>query len=72
MPWTMAGELPGLREAQEITKEHASLDALGPDWEPTIKPLVDEAMIRMILGDVAPAEGVAALQEELRGLGFID
>lgn len=66
------GELPGLREAQEITKTYASLDALGPDWEPTIKPLIDEAMIRMILGDVAPAEGVAALQEELRGLGFID
>ena len=66
------GELPGLRQAQEITKQYASLDALGPDWEPTIKPLVDETMIRIILGDVAPAEGVAALQEELRGLGFID
>lgn len=66
------GELPGLREAQAITKGHASLDALGPDWEPTIKPLVDEAMIRMILGDVAPAEGVATLQEELRGLDLID
>lgn len=66
------GELPGLREAQEITREYASLDYYGPDWEPTIKPLVDEAMIKMILGDVAPAEGVAALQEELRSGGFID
>lgn len=66
------GELPGLREAQEITKEFASLDVLGPDWEPSIKPLVDEAMIRMILGDVAPAEGVAALQEELLAGGYID
>lgn len=66
------GELPGLREAQEITRQYASLDYYGPDWEPTIKPLVDEAMIRMILGDVEPAEGVATLQEELRGLGFID
>ena len=66
------GELPGLREAQEITREYASLDYYGPDWEPTIKPLVDEAMIRMILGDVSPEEGVAALQEELRAQDFID
>ena len=66
------GPLPGLKEAQAITKEHASLDFYGPDWEPTIKPLVDEAIIKMILGDVAPAEGVAALQEELRAGGFID
>lgn len=66
------GDLPGLSEAQAITKEYATLDVYGPDWDATIKPLVDEAMIRMILGDVAPAEGVAALQEELRGQGFID
>jgi putative aldouronate transport system substrate-binding protein len=66
------GELPGLKEAQAITKEYATLDYYGPDWEPTIKPLVDEAIVKMILGDVAPAEGVAALQEELRNGGFID
>lgn len=66
------GELPGLRDAQAITKQYATLDTLGPDWEPSIKPLVDEAIVRMILGDVAPAEGVAALQEELRNGGFID
>lgn len=66
------GELPGLREAQEITKQYASLDYYGPDWDATIKPLVDEAVIRMILGDIAPADGVAALQGELRDGGFID
>ena len=66
------GEIPGLAQAQAITKQYASLDYYGPDWEPTIKPLVDEAIIRMILGDVTPEEGVAALQEELRAGGFID
>lgn len=66
------GELPGLAQAQEITVEHSSLDYYGPDWEPTIKPLIDEAMIRMILGDISAEEGVANLQEELRALDFID
>ena len=66
------GELPGLRDAQEITRQYASLDAYGPDWEPTIKPLIDETMIRIILGDLDATEGVASLQEELRGQGFID
>ena len=66
------GELPGLKDAQAITKEYASLDYYGPDWEPTIKPLIDEAIVKMILGDVAPADGVAALQEELRNGGYID
>lgn len=66
------GELPGLRDAQEITKTYASLDYYGPDWEPSIKPLLDEMIVKMILGDVAPAEGVATLQEELRAGGYID
>lgn len=66
------GELPGLRAAQEITREYAVLDYYGPDWDPSIKPLVDEAIIRMILGDVSPADGVAALQDELRSQDFID
>ncbi|MCA9833865.1 MAG: extracellular solute-binding protein [Thermomicrobiales bacterium] len=66
------GENPGLKEAQAITKQYASLDYYGPDWDATIKPLVDAAIIQMILGDVAPADGVAALQEDLRSQGFID
>lgn len=66
------GELPGLREAQEITRTHASLDYYGPDWEPNIKPRLDEEIVKMILGDVAPADGVAALQEEFRAAGYID
>lgn len=66
------GELPGLREAQEITRQYASLDYYGPDWEPTIKPLLDEMIVKMILGDVTPAEGVASLQEEFKAQDFID
>jgi putative aldouronate transport system substrate-binding protein len=66
------GTLPGLKEAQEITKANGYLATLGPDWAPTIEPIIDEYTIQAILGDIAPAEAVAAMHEELLSGGFID
>jgi putative aldouronate transport system substrate-binding protein len=71
--WTNPiGELPGLKEAQAITMEHGRLETLGADWEPSIKPILDENIIKIILGDVSAADGVAAMREALIGGGFID
>jgi putative aldouronate transport system substrate-binding protein len=71
--WTNPiGELPGLAEAQEITKAHGYLANQGPDWGPTIAPILDENIIKIILGDLSPADGIAAMQEALIGEGLID
>jgi putative aldouronate transport system substrate-binding protein len=66
------GALPGLAEAQEITKAHGYLAVQGPDWGPTVQPILDEHIIQIILGDFTPADGVAALHEALLGEGLID
>lgn len=66
------GTLPGLKEAQEITREYGYLAELGPDWTTEIQPVLDEFTIQAILGDIAPEEAVTAMQEQLRSQGLID
>jgi len=66
------GTLPGLEEAQAISVEYGYLEQLGPDWEPTIKPILDETIIQIILGDVSAADGVASMHEQLLSQGLID
>ncbi len=66
------GTLPGLAEAQEITKAHGYLATLGPDWSPTIAPIIDEYTIQAILGDISPEDAVSAMRDELISGGFID
>ncbi|HVL22919.1 MAG TPA: extracellular solute-binding protein [Thermomicrobiales bacterium] len=66
------GELPGLKDAQAITKEHGYLAVQGPDWGPSVAPILDEHIIKMILGDLTPADGVSALHDALLGAGLID
>ena len=66
------GTLPGLAEAQEITKAHGYLAVQGPEWGPTVTPILDEHIIKIILGDLSPAEGVTALHDALLGAGLID
>ena len=66
------GTLPGLEDAQAISKEYGYLEQLGPDWTPTIQPILDESIIQIILGDVSAADGVAAMQEQLSSQGLID
>lgn len=66
------GTLPGIEEAQAISREYGYLEQLGPNWTPEVQPILDEFIIQMILGDISPAEGVAALQEQLLSQGLID
>jgi putative aldouronate transport system substrate-binding protein len=66
------GELPGLKAAQEITKAHGYLAVQGPDWGPTIQPILDENIIKIILGDQSAADGVTAMHDALLGGGLID
>lgn len=66
------GELPGLSEAQEIAVEYGYLEDLGPDWTPEVQPILDEHIIQMILGDIAPGDGVAAMREALIAQDLLD
>ena len=63
------GELPGLKDAQEITKAHGYLAVQGADWGPTIDPILSENIIKIILGDMTAAEGVQAMQDDPAGQG---
>lgn len=66
------GSLPGLEEAQEISKQYGYLEQLGPDWTPEVQPILNEFIIQIILGDISAADGVAAMREELLSLDLID
>ncbi len=66
------GTLPGLEEAQAISREYGYLEQLGPDWTPSIQPILDETILQIILGDVTPEDGVASMHEQLLSQGFID
>jgi putative aldouronate transport system substrate-binding protein len=66
------GQLPGIADAQKISVEYGYLEQLGPDWDPEVKPILDENIIKAILGDLSPADAVAAMQEQLSGAGLID
>jgi putative aldouronate transport system substrate-binding protein len=71
--WTNPiGELPGLAEAQEITRAHGVLAVQGAQWGPEVQPILDEHIIQMIQGDLTPADGVAQLREALLSAGLID
>jgi putative aldouronate transport system substrate-binding protein len=66
------GELPGLKDAQEITKTHGYLAVAGPQWSPEVEPILNEFIIKAILGDVAPADAVTGMHEQLLSQGLID
>jgi putative aldouronate transport system substrate-binding protein len=66
------GELPGLDEAQEITRAHGYLAEVGPNWVPEVEPILNEFIIQAILGDISAADAVAGMQEQLLGQGLID
>lgn len=71
--WTNPiGELPGLKDAQEITKAHGYLAVQGPQWGPEVAPILDEHIIQIIQGDLTPADGVAAMNQALLDAGLID
>ena len=71
--WTNPiGTLPGLEEAQALSFQYGYLETLGPQWDPEVKPILDENIIQAILGDVSPADAVARMQEQLRNEDLID
>lgn len=66
------GELPGLQDAQAISVEYGYLAKVDADWGPEAVPIIDEHIIKMILGDLAPADGVSAMHDALLAKGLID
>lgn len=71
--WTNPiGTLPGLAESQEISKTYGYLAVAGPQFTPEVQPILDEFILGAIIGDIAPADAVAAMQEQLLSNGLID
>lgn len=66
------GELPGLAEAQEISVQYGYLAVAGPDFVPEVAPILDENIIKAILGDLSAADAVAAMREQLLSNDLID
>lgn len=66
------GELPGLKDAQAISLEYGYLAQVDAKWGPEVTPILDEHIIKMILGDLTPEDGVAQMHDKLLSGGFID
>lgn len=66
------GTLPGLKDAQAVSDKYAYLPKTGLEWGTEVDPLLSEFIIQVILGDLAPADAVSQLQEQLRTKGLID
>ena len=66
------GTLPGLVEAQAISVEHGYLAVAGPDFTPKVEPILEEFIIKAILGELTAAEAVTGMREQLTSQGLID
>lgn len=66
------GDLPGLKEAQAISAKYGYIETITADWAPTIKPILDENIIKIILGQLSPSDGVSAMHSALSDAGMID
>jgi putative aldouronate transport system substrate-binding protein len=66
------GTLPGLKEAQAISLEYGYKAVTGPQFSPEVQPILDEFVIQAILGDLAAADAIPAMHDELLNQGLID
>lgn len=66
------GALPGLADAQKISVEYGYLAVAGPDFTPKVEPILEEFIIKAILGELTAADAVTGMQEQLQGQGLID
>ena len=71
--WTNPiGELPGLAAAQEISKANGYLAVTDAKWDTDVVPILDEHIIKIIMGDFTPADGVKAMHDALMSAGLIE
>jgi len=71
--WTNPiGTLPGLAEAQALSKANGYLAVTDEKWDTEVVPILDEHIIKTIMGDFSPADGVAAMHDALLSAGLID
>ncbi|HWK81697.1 MAG TPA: extracellular solute-binding protein [Thermomicrobiales bacterium] len=71
--WTNPiGTLPGLAEAQALSKQYGYLAVTDAKWDTDVTPILDEYIIKTIIGDFSPADGVAAMHDALLSAGLID
>lgn len=66
------GELPGVAEAQVISVDYGYLAVAGPQFAPEVEPILEEFIIRSILGEISAADAVSGMNEQLLGAGLID
>ncbi|MGN6483055.1 MAG: extracellular solute-binding protein, partial [Thermomicrobiales bacterium] len=71
--WTNPiGALPGLAEAQAISKANGYLAVTDAKWDSDVTPILDEHIIKIIMGDLTPADGVKAMHDALMSAGLIE
>jgi putative aldouronate transport system substrate-binding protein len=65
------GKLPGVKEAQEIILEHATLELTLPGWVDAEK-IVNNYAFKAMTGEMPAAEAVKKMSEELKAADLID
>ena len=65
------GYLPGVKEAEAIVMEHATVEYQPAEWNDA-KPIVEGYAYQAMSGEITGAEAVAKMQEELTAAGLID
>jgi putative aldouronate transport system substrate-binding protein len=65
------GTLPGVAEAQEIVMQYSTLETSLPEWSQA-EAIVNDYAFRAITGEMAAAEAVTQMNQELLAAGLID
>lgn len=66
------GTLPGLVASQAISREYGYLPVTDAKWDTDVVPILDEHIIKTIIGDFTAADGVSVMHEALLNAGLID
>ncbi|MGB3328254.1 MAG: extracellular solute-binding protein, partial [Thermomicrobiales bacterium] len=71
--WTNPiGTLPGLTASQEISRTYGYLAVTDAKWDTDVTPILDEHIIKTIMGDFTAADGVKAMHDALLSAGLIE
>jgi putative aldouronate transport system substrate-binding protein len=65
------GLLPGVKEAQELVKKHATLETTGSSWK-EVEKILNIYALQAMQGKIPAAEAVKKMNDELKAAKLID